>query len=356
MLLIKGLYTALEIVTFVNAITSLHFFWPREKKSTKSEPEKDVSVWTWKDTVWVILILISIILFIAIILFSFSKTRVLIAVVTISYILEQVSTSIISAEAVGNIVRGNSNKMLGIKDYAAIITLALLVIYLNIYGLLDKIVEYANRQTNTIFSDWILLLVYVASIAITTFFICSLALRPIQIAIKITKKLFSHFITRKSQLIFEKIKKQATDITPTNTWTASLIEHNIKIHSILVGFLWLGVPITIILDVFRILVMFLYKTAISIIWYVIYIIVSAGKIISQIAKWILLLSDRNVVMISFRIAVILGFGLTVIINQYEPFLFNQQSTTVFEFISSTIIIPVILEWILSYKSKMKNAA
>lgn len=288
------------------------------------------------------------------ILFSFTKTKLLIGLVTVSFLLERLAGSISSAEAIGNIVRGHSNKMLGIKDYASIITLAFLVIYLNIYGLSDKIIEYANRQTNTIFSDWILLVTYVASIAITTFFICSLALRPIQMIIKGTRKILSPFESKKDALIFKRLKEQSTDVDRGKTWTASLIEYNIKLHSILVCFLWLSVPVVIGLDIFRILITLLYKIVISIVWYLIDIIASVVEIVSKIGNWILLLSDRSVVAISFRISIILGFGLTVIINQYNPFLFNQQSTAVFEFISSTIIIPVILEWILSYKSKMEK--
>lgn len=357
MSLIKGLYTALTIVMGVNAITSLYLFWPRVNTSTsvKAEPTKSDAVWTWKDTIWFSLMLIAVILLVSIALFisSVYKTRFLMTIIMISYILGQIARAFPSAETVGNIVRGKASKTLGANDCFSIITLALLVSYLNTYGILDKAVEYVNRQTNTILSDWMMLGFYVVSIAIATFFICSLALTPLKIAIKLFIKISSHFSNWKERPFFNKLKKRVNGTYSTKTWTASLIECSMKQRSAVCHLLRLGVPITIILDILRLAVLFVYELAVSMIWHLVCITVSVGKVFSKIGKWILSLSDRNVVVISFRIAIILGLGCTVVINQYEPFLINPETTSVFEFLSSTIIIPIILEWILSYKTQIK---
>ena len=68
--------------------------------------------------------------------------------------------------------------------------------------------------------------------------------------------------------------------------------------------------------------------------------------------WLTSLEGRNVVAVSFSVAIIFAFGFSVILNKYEPFLCNGSSE-VLEFISSSIIIPIILEWILSYKKGLK---
>lgn len=356
--LIKGLYTALAIVTGVNAITSLFFFWPKVNKIAADEvdPKESDGVCTWKETLWLILMIIAVIFLVFIVIFSFSilKTRFLMTVVMISYFLQQMSRSISSAERVGDIVRGNANKILGANDYVSMITLALLVGYWNTYGFLDKIVEYADCQTNAILSDWILLGLYVVSIAITTFFICSLALMPLKLIVYLLKKVFSQFGNQKAFQSFEALKGQVNGRYSTKIMSSALIEHIIKQDRVISCILWLCVPVAIILDIFQMVVLLAYGFLVSIVWYLMYTAVSIGKIFSKIADWILSLSDRNVVAISFRISVILGFGCTVIINRYEPFLSNQESSSVFEFISSTIIIPVILEWILSYKAWIKN--
>lgn len=358
MLLIKGLYTALAIVTCVNAIIFIYLYWPRVKidEFEKAEPNKSDAAWTWKDTIWFILMIIAVILLIFIALFSFSvfKTRLLVSVIMVSYFLGQITRSISSAGTVGSIVRGKDSKKLGKNDYASIISLAILVIYLNTYGILDNVIAYAAHQPNTIFSDWLLLGFYVASIAITTFFICSLALRPIKIVIDQVRKKFFRFGNQKAFRLFVILEKQVNGAYSQKCLTNFLIAYIIKQRNIFCRFLWLSVPIAIMLDILGMAVFLAYETVLSIVWYLMYIAVSIGKLISRIADWILSLSDRNVVVISFRISVILGFGCTVIINRYEPFLSNQESTSVFEFISSTIIIPVILEWILSYKVRIKN--
>lgn len=358
MSLLKGLYTALTIVTCVNAITSLSFLWPKTIKSTsvEVEPQKSNEVWTWKDNIWLILMILAVMLLIFVVLFSFSvlKTSLLMSVIVISSFLQNITRSISSAGTVGKIVRGKASKRLGINDYASIITLAFLVIILYSYGILDKIIEYAARQTNTILSDWILLGFYVASIAITIFLICSLALKPIQITIELLRKIFSLFSNQKAPRLFSILKKHVNGTYSSKSLTSSLIEYILKQRSVFSRLLWVSAPIAIIFDILGMTVLLVYETVVSIVWYLLCIAISIGKIISKIADRILLLSDRNVVAISFRISVILGFGCTVLINQYEPFLLNQENASVFEFISSTIIIPVILEWVISYKTNIKN--
>ena len=358
MLLIETLYTTLTIVIFVNAIMFIYIYWPRVKMdaSEKVEPNKNDAAWTWKDTIWFILMIIAVVLLTFIALFSFSvlKMRLLVSVIAVSYFLEQITRSISSAETVGNIVRGKASKMLKKNDYTSIITIAILVTYVRIYGILDKVIEYADHQTNTIFSDWILLGFYVGTIAITIFFICSLSLKPIQITIELVRKIFSRFSNQKAPKLFSVLKKQANGTYPQKSLTASLVEYIIKQHGVFCRILWLSVPIVIILDILGMTGLLAYGIVVSIVWYLLSIAISIGKIISKIADRILLLSDRNVVAISFRISIILGLGCTVLINQYEPFLLNQESTSAFEFISSTIIIPVILEWVVSYKTNIKK--
>ena len=60
------------------------------------------------------------------------------------------------------------------------------------------------------------------------------------------------------------------------------------------------------------------------------------------------LSDKKIVAVSFRIAIIAALVITVIVNRYDVFVKNvEESTSVLEFIASSIIIPVVFEWINS---------
>lgn len=355
MSLIKGLYNILAIVTSINVITLLYCFWPRAKQNVPMKSTESQSIWTRKDAVWLILMIIAVVclIMIVLILSYIYKVYFVMAIIILSYVLRQVVRSFPSAQTLGNIVKGKANKILGANEYFSIVTLAITVTYFNSYGILDKAIEYARCQSNSILSDWMLLGLCVCSIAITAFFICSLALKPIKIMAQACIKICSH-IGRRNKSFFTKLENHINSPYNTKTLTAVLIDHS-KIHGyIFCAISWLFFPIAAVLDILRIILFLTYSIAISCVWYIMCIAIYVLKISSKIGKWILSLSDQHVVAISFRIATILGFGCTVIINQYEPFLKNQGTTTVFEFISSTIIIPIILEWVLSYKANVRS--
>lgn len=69
----------------------------------------------------------------------------------------------------------------------------------------------------------------------------------------------------------------------------------------------------------------------------------------KIANKILTLSDRKIVAISFRFALIMALIVIVALNYYSTIFKMEESTTVLEFIASTILIPVLFEWISSIK-------
>lgn len=67
--------------------------------------------------------------------------------------------------------------------------------------------------------------------------------------------------------------------------------------------------------------------------------------------WFLKLSDKHIVAVSFRLALIFSLVSIVILNRYQPFFKEYEaSTTVFEFLASSIIIPVVFEWIYSIRN------
>ena len=72
-------------------------------------------------------------------------------------------------------------------------------------------------------------------------------------------------------------------------------------------------------------------------------------------KWISKLSDKRIGVLSFRVAFVMALAITVIINRYQPLLKNyEESTSVLEFVASSIIIPVIFEWIYSIRQQEKD--
>ena len=70
--------------------------------------------------------------------------------------------------------------------------------------------------------------------------------------------------------------------------------------------------------------------------------------------WVYSLSDRRVTVMFFRISVIESIICLVTFNRISPLVkMTTESTVILEFISSSIMIPVILSWILEFK-KLKD--
>lgn len=65
--------------------------------------------------------------------------------------------------------------------------------------------------------------------------------------------------------------------------------------------------------------------------------------------------ERRVVKNTFRLSFIISIILVVIINRYELiYVYDEKFLTVFEFIASTIVIPIIFEWIYSNDKNKEN--
>ena len=128
----------------------------------------------------------------------------------------------------------------------------------------------------------------------------TLALKPIQITIELLRKIFSLFSNQKAPRLFSILKKHVNGTYSSKSLTSSLIEYILKQRSVFSRLLWVSAPIAIIFDILGMTVLLVYETVVSIVWYLLCIAISIGKIISKIADRILLLSDRNVVAISFR--------------------------------------------------------
>lgn len=110
-------------------------------------------------------------------------------------------------------------------------------------------------------------------------------------------------------------------------------------------------PIAYVLDVIRLLFLaFLYGFR-SAIGYIFIVLQTIKRAIGALVLWGLKLSDKYIVSFSFRLALILSLASTVILNRYQPiFKEYEESTAVFEFLASSIIIPMIFEWIYSIRS------
>ena len=106
--------------------------------------------------------------------------------------------------------------------------------------------------------------------------------------------------------------------------------------------------VAIIMDIVIFLFNVVCSFVISSIGYIIIICRILKRACKKVINAIFKLSDKKIVAVSFRIAIIAALVITVIINRYDVFVKNvEESTAVLEFVASSIIIPVVFEWINS---------
>ena len=113
--------------------------------------------------------------------------------------------------------------------------------------------------------------------------------------------------------------------------------------------------ILVFLDVIVLLGYFVYRFIINILFLIVLIIYRVAMLIRKITLVILGLSHRKVLIIVFRLAFIFSIIFLVLFNRIDSIVkINESSTAVLEFISSSILIPILLSWILELKNKQIN--
>lgn len=355
--IIKGLYFTLTILAMINAISSLFFYWPRNKAQSFSKTDDENQIWIWKDTMGLIFVIISVCIMIGALLFlsvQYNLT-VLWILMLLSHYLNMGTNIFPSATIIGRIVKGDLSGELSKNESTAIMMLVLTINYFNAYNFPNKIQTFANSLSNAILSDCILISFYVLSIFVCVFFCCSLLLNPIKMLVKVLRKICVKIPWQSINQWFTSIGHFANDSISTKTYTATVIEYSISCKILNKVLLWITLGPIAIFDVVKIIMEFIVKLFVSIIWYTYVIIKQIFELMIRFIIWLTSLEGRTVVAMSFRVAIILAFGFSVILNRCEPFLRNyEESTAILEFVSSSIIIPIIFEWILSYKKGLKS--
>lgn len=357
MLIIKRLFTILNYILLFNVAIIALRFWPRNTLSKESTQEK--SRWKWKDTIWLIIMLISTGLICAIpfLLLSYNKAKIgswLLGAMSLSVLLRYAAQIIPSTKTVKHIVTGDGLGSLKLSENIALIILLFLLLVLYSFHIEERIQELILACPSLILRDFLFALFSVFLLSICIFFISALSVNPIKYIIFLAKRLLTHIPISANKFEFL-IKQKLFGEMSTETITATSIEFIRRRTMFLKIILSPLILLSAILDIVTRSISYAFITIVSIIWYCYCIIKQIAYIVIQFGDWILLLSDKMVVVISFRLSIIFGLGGIVVINRYCPFFANiEESTAVLEFVSSSIIIPVILEWILSYKPEKKT--
>ena len=250
---------------------------------------------------------------------------------------------------VANILAKNSAKQMNRSEHEAICIVGDGICVLYLFGVPDALLSAAGTMSNKIVSNISMLLLCGCSIALLSFFICALSIRPLQRVARLILKVPVHRVKEG----FASVREYS--IHCLNTPLDALEQINQRVQGAHGGkkFWWVFVTALLFVVCVALYILAMILVAISfLIKCPLYIMKAAGSVIKAAADKLIALPDRKVVILSFRVAVLVALGSTVVINRYQPFLYyEQESTAVLEFISSVLIIPILLEWITSYKTQ-----
>ena len=311
--------------------------------------------WTWKESLGLFYLLISygIVIFF-IVKLSSDDNSVLKACISwifaASVVLQFMSQIIPSSQVIGHIVSGNSTGKLRFKDRSAVTFFGALLLAMHAFQTEERVQTAIQLCNSIILRDFFLALLKITIISSYAFLICALSVNPLQFLIHFLKRLFKHFPWTAFFQLHSKMNERLSGNYPSSTITASIIEL-FKTHSFFIRFImcFLILPSTLI-DIIHYIIDIFFDCLISIIYYSICILHQVIRVFTKSGEKILQWSDKKIVAFSFRLSVIFGLVGVVTLNRYIPiFSYVEESTAVLDFISSSIVIPIILEWIISFK-------
>lgn len=350
------LYTILRCTLWLNLLTTLYRFWPRKAQMQAFDDSNHRETkWIWKDTIWLIIMLISMGLICALpyIFVTNSQTTIgtmVYCIIAIPVVVQFVSRFLPSAELIKHIVVGNGSGNLKLLERLAVIVLSILVLVLHGLHADIWIYEYALTCDSSKWGDILLSASMSVFVSGYIFVFFALLFDPLKLVLSFARRLFSSIRHKRIDDITSRVSQYVNGNFSMNTLTAKYID-NISKRTVLQKILFypLVLPLFII-DIAYQALSLLFSFIVQAAWYCYVIFRQVAKVFAKIGNWLLSLSDRTVIAISFRLAIILGLSIVVVCNSYSSlFRLKEESSAAFEFISSAIVIPVILEWVMSYK-------
>lgn len=342
-----------QIFQIVFAVSLIHTAFSRypthNKKTQENSGDKtknwDVLVQNIEYSI-ALLLLLSIVLYVVIKLPRFSWVITLFG---LPVYLSRIVEASISIGIVGRIVTSNDSGRISEFEVLSIEAISYALWLVESFGLIDKCLRWVQSMSTPFLGDFCRTIVYISLTFLYIFLISALIPRPLSFVAKYTVALASWL---KSKFRLHRIEdyfiKQIGKPVSTNSLLVASIRNKEKYHFCIVvkTLKWLLAPIFLLIDILLIIIKVFLSLIGTTLGYLFFLLQKIGNIMERIIHWINNLSDRRALATSFRVASIVSLSLVVAVNRYEPFLHQYDaSTAIMEFIASSIIIPVVFEWI-----------
>lgn len=325
----------------------------KDNKSTIESPEKKST--KLEAGVNVILLLSMVLLFVAgffWLLKSLNKYKWIFILLSIPVYIEYLTGTCIAIGTLSNVVKYNEPGRLSNQERTSIQLIAYVIFFLGMVNPYERLLKYAGEITSSVVSDVLTVLILLVFSFLYTFLTIALISTPISCGVYLLKIIRKHFPFKEQIKRYGDYFVKCIDAKIQNELyliCAIRCIHGIECRAKIL--LYLLLPLVYLIDIIKMCI----KTLLSMIQSTIGFIVVFFRIIKKAAKemflWFLKLSDKHIVAVSFRLALIFSLVSIVILNRYQPFFKEYEaSTTVFEFLASSIIIPVVFEWIYSIRN------
>ena len=335
------------------AVILYPFLCPKVQKNENES--KNVSEDTWKSRFSVFMLILVLIVGFILLTYAVFNRIIWIVIPTVALVyLERTNQVYDSLSVIRETINKKGLEALSKRETDAIIMLTTAIIMFNVYKVPQRLVRFLLKIPNEMVSDWATVFVLVFIVTIICFLIGVLLILPFKAIVKLTSWIKPR--TKKFQIkkIVEKYKTYQGKIVWDDFLSVQFIEWTLKKNSTM-RVCWVLLVFIIPVDVCIKIVLIGVGELSALIEYPIIIIRRICKTITRMVKWLKSVSDRKIINIIFRIAFVISVSLVVIVNRYDSFLHNiEAGTSIMEFIASAIVIPMILAWIIEYKSETQN--
>lgn len=349
------------ITTFIIQITE-NLFMPSENNTKINDSNNSNKKSTWKSyiqaAIYISATVIIATLFLLICIKKIQKLYWLIAIISISICIKGVVAFFHAIEIIKKVVISNDIGKLSPVEWTAINVLAYTIWFLNIQNIFKILLKELYETTNVYISDMLIALSHIILFSLYIFILCALLSELLINIIGVLKKLYIKLLLKNKITDFEQYWINKIEETPKLKSTLIFQWELIGRQPYFIHWIrYILLPITFIFDSFLALINISLSSISSSIGLLSLLIRMLRKALKQMLNWLLNLSDKRIIAISFRISLIMALVCTVVFNRYQPiFRVQESSTAVLEFIASAIIIPIIFEWISSFKNNLVNNA
>jgi len=329
-----------------------------ERKKESNKPSKQHAKGMIYDVIQFAILIVAIVIFMIGCMYIAINQELfwLLAIVVIFEVLDKIAGAFVSIGIVGDLVKDNTKGTLSSVEHTAIFTISFVVMILQAMNCFDYCNDCVNKCFDSITSDLLVLLLYVMTLYTYIFLTCALVSVLISLGTKLVMKVKKHIlrkgkIKRCGDFFAERTNLSLKQSKLTVLLIKWLIKRNVFIKIICIPF----IVIAVALDIVAIFILFMFSIMIAVVGYLVIIYRLVSKAIKKVIHYIVDLSGKKIIAISFRVAIIAALVITVIANRYETFVEDiENSTAVLEFVASSIVIPVVFEWINSSGNKLRE--